>query len=559
MELIIDGRTGHVLKKWDGLVHAAARGTGHSQYNGDVALNTDDVGDGTFRLLDSVHPTRSWPMADSWAYYTDLQGVGMRVIEGFFIPALLSTTNEWGDGLPFSGLDNPRSRETAGVDALFGAGATWDYYANVLGRTGGIDGNGSSPFLSVHYGTSSSPPFWNNAAWDPAMFVMYFGDGAETGALTCLDVTAHELSHGVFGFTARLNYRGEPAGVNEANSDVHAVMMKFYQWGAGGAGSTVPDTVTSAPGGITDPLSLWSIGGQLATTGEPLRWLYKPSLDGISYDAWFDGIGLDDSHFSMGPGNRAFFFLAQGASSDPQSVTYSPYLPGGMTGLGNDAAVKLWFHAIATKVTDPTTDFHGLRAALIESAAELYGDAAVAAVQNAFAAVNVGAPAGGQETITVMLPVDPVVAAIFGDTHLVVVPRMVPTRLPTPLVNGAPDENVTWSLGGLSPVWPVGGKILDGNIFLAPEFIAVEGDWPVKVFSNADARRFAAAIVVSLSLDCDSDTDVDALDLGALAVTYGLGRPSGVYPGSNLTGSATGVDDVAVAAFLLGFNNAYKH
>ncbi len=556
-ELIIDGRTGRVLKKWDGLNYEAARGTGHSQYNGDVTVDAELLEDGSYRLRDTTRATKEWPDAQYWGY-PELQGVGMRPLVGnvIFATPFTGASNEWGDGLPYAGTSDPRNWETAAVDALYAGGVAWDYYQNVLGRAGGIDGLGSSPILWVHEYTSD-PYRWNNAAWDQDEFAMLFGDGAETGALTTLDVTGHELSHGVFGFTAKLDPGGESGGVNEANSDVHAAMMKFYRWGAGGKGDTVPDTVTASPDGDNDPLHVFTIGGQLSKKGEPLRWFYKPSLDGYSYDGWFDGIGLDDVHFTSGPGNRAFYFLAQGASSDPSSVTYSPYLPGGMTGLGNDQAIKIWFHAMATKVTDPASGYQAIRAPMIESARELYGEAAVAAVENAFAAINVGAPAGGPEPLTVMLPVDPVVAANFADTHLIVVPRSVPTRLPAPLVNGAPDTNVTWSLGGMSMKYPVGGRIVDG-LFLAPEVPWVEGDWPVRVTSNADPRRYAAALIVSLALDCDSDTEVDAIDLGALALEYGTGRISS-YPAAALAGGAAGVSDLAVTGFLLGFHNAYTH
>ncbi len=556
-DLIIDGRTGRVLKKWDGLDYEAARGTGHSQYNGDVTLDAELLEDGSYRLRDTTRATKEWPDAQYWGY-PELQGVGMRPLVGnvIFATPFTGASNEWGDGLPYAGTSDPRNWETAAVDALYAGGVAWDYYQNVLGRAGGIDGLGSSPILWVHEYTSD-PYRWNNAAWDPDEFAMLFGDGAETGALTTLDVTGHELSHGVFGFTANLDYGGESGGVNEANSDVHAAMMKFYRWGAGGKGDTVPDTVTASPDGDNDPLHVFTIGGQLSKKGEPLRWFYKPSLDGYSYDGWFDGIGLDDVHFTSGPGNRAFYFLAQGASSDPQSPRHSPYLPGGMTGIGNDKAIKVWFRSITTKLTDPASDYHVLRAAMVASAGELYGAAEVAAVENAFAAINVGAPPGGAEPVTVKIRVDPVIAKNMTDTHIVVVPTMVPSPLPAPEVTGTPDKSFTWTLGGLSLVWPEGGRIQDG-VFLAPIVPNLAGYWPVRVTSNADPTKYAAALVISLAMDCDSDTETDAVDMGALALAYDTDGVTS-YPSSNLLGSVSGVHDGAVALFLQGFNTAFKH
>jgi hypothetical protein len=222
--------------------------------------------------------------------------------------------------------------------------------------------------------------------------------------------------------------------------------------------------------------------------------MVKPSLDGYSYDQWFDGMWVDDVHFTMGPGVRAFYFLSQGASNSSSAVNYSPCLPGGMAGLGNDKAARIWYRALTTKLTDPNTDYAGFRPLMVAAATELYesGSPEVAAVQNAFAAINVGAPAGGKDPVLVTMPKQiegipddssgTAWKTIAGDFIVVPLPG-TPQLLPTPTIANATNTAYTWDLGGLSKaVAPRGGKVIDGKYFQAP--IVNHVYWPLKVSSD---------------------------------------------------------------------------
>jgi len=92
-----------------------------------------------------------------------------------------------------------------------------------------------------------------------------------------------------------------------------------------------------------------------------------------------------------------FYFLSQGtqpALIDPDRS--STYLPGGMDGIGIDAAGHIWYRAIESYVAF-TADFTfaKVREACLHSATDLYGlnSTEDKAVQDAFAAINVGPPA----------------------------------------------------------------------------------------------------------------------------------------------------------------------
>ncbi|HJV21912.1 MAG TPA: M4 family metallopeptidase [Holophagaceae bacterium] len=570
---ILDAQTGEVLRKWDGSQHfdAPATGTGRSQYSGTVPLSTTfQDATGQYVLMDGTRPTQPWKYLNYFPYFTEFDTVGIQTLlydpnswNSSGTSPFSSATNEFGDGARFDwATDYPGNlygdhAQTAAVDAHYGIQTTWDYYAQVHGRTGGIDGLGSSPVSLIHMDDGDGNAM-DNAAWVPDYFLMMYGDGSATGALTSLDVTAHEVSHGVLNYTTNLSYSAEGGGINEANSDIHAAMTKFWTWGANATGSVVPEATTTAP--INDALYPWSLGSQLSASGtEPFRWMYKPSKDGLSYDAWFDGIGLDDSHFAMGPGNRFFYFLSRGASSSPSSETYSPYLPAGMTGIGNDKAIKIWYYAMDNVVTDMFADYHMVRDAVIEAAEHLYpgaGSPEVAAVKNAFAAVNIGGASGAPEPVSVVFPDMPMAREVFYRNKMIVLPTMVPVQMPAPTVSNTPDTGLVWSLGGLN-FWMEGGQMSASGTFTAPN-VPYGYTWPVKATSHADPKQFAVNLVWAASMDCDSDTEVDACDLGAIALDY--------YPYTDIYNYPSAViyrnyftDDLSCALFKMGFNNAFNH
>jgi Zn-dependent metalloprotease len=584
-EMVIDGLTGEVLKKWDGTEHLAdtpAVSMATSQYSGTVPLNTTQLAStGQYVITDMTRPSQPWPDPAGTGYYAGV--VGNQTLYWNSFPGtedspfawnqFTNPTNVWGTGQPFvwatdfpANLTSPVA-QTAAVDAGYNAQCTWDYYHNVHGRNG-IDDLGGSIISIVHVDDGYGNAYYN-ADWNPSIFAMQYGDGGPTGSLTCLDVAGHEMSHGVMAYTANLLNEKlyESAALNEGNSDIHGVMVKHYFWGANGQGSVVPDTTTNAPGGNNTWQYLWTMGIQLSADGStPMRYLYKPSLDGASYDYWFDGMYLDDQHYGMGATTHAFFFLAKGASATSTDVTYSSYLPGGMTGLGNDKAIHIWYHGMATKVTSTTANFHDIRDAMVASATELYpptGSAdspETAAVKNAFAAINVGAPEGGTDPVLVKFNLSEETALESYDgittNGQYIVPMLIPVTLPPPLVTNATDTSVTWSVGGLSPQWENGGYVANGK-YVAPTYYN-PNYYPVSATSVQDPSRYAVFLAYAFLFDGDDDGVVDACDAGAAALRYGNDL---VYPAANFgdfISTGITVDDINAALFVQGFNNAFN-
>ncbi|MBS1767702.1 MAG: M4 family metallopeptidase [Acidobacteria bacterium] len=372
MDYMIDAHTGAILKKWSTLETAAAVGTGKSQYSGTVSINTNSTTSG-YELRDMTRGTGG-TFGNNVVTNLNHATSGNGTIYS-------NSTNTWGDGANYveGSSTTAANGQTAAVDAAYGIQATWDMYKNVLGRNG-IDGAGKASYLRVHYSNS-----YDNAFWDDTCFCMTFGDGSQFTTLTSVDVAGHEMSHGVCANdgTGGLNYSGESGGLNESNSDCMGTMVEFYDLGGGEAAGS---TTIPATGGN------WTIGEQLSST--PLRYMYKPSLDGSSPDAWSSSIGSLDVHYSSGPGNRMFYFLSQGATTSGNTST--TYLPSGMTGVGNDHAARIHYRALTTYYNSSET-YAQARTAHISAATDLYGanSPEVAAVENAFHGINVGAAASG--------------------------------------------------------------------------------------------------------------------------------------------------------------------
>jgi Zn-dependent metalloprotease len=126
--------------------------------------------------------------------------------------------------LPGVMVRRERQRNTGDVDAdraYHMAGETLDFYAAVFGRHS-IDDRGMPVASTVHYGTR-----FQNALWNGAQMVYGDGDGIVFRSFTsCLEVAAHELTHGVTDAQASLSYDGQSGALCESISDVFGSLVK---------------------------------------------------------------------------------------------------------------------------------------------------------------------------------------------------------------------------------------------------------------------------------------------------------------------------------------------
>jgi Zn-dependent metalloprotease len=367
-DTIVSAKTGKVLKQWSAL--QTVIGSGKSQYNGTVPLSTTLSGS-TYQMKDPLRGTGGTygGMAITNANHGTTAGA-----------IYTNSTNTWGDGLQYvnGGSTTNANGQTAAVNAMWGLMNTYDMLKNVIGWQS-LDGNNTATYIAVHVNTS-----YDNAYYSDGCKCMFIGDGGSSfNNLGSIDVIGHEMGHGVTNATSDLTYAGESGGLNESNSDIIGDMVEAYAR-AGGTGSTLPNTGND-----------WMTGKEISKSGNPLRWMYKPSLDGASPNAWSSTIKNIDVHLSSGPNNRMFYFLSQGSNATTTSNYYSQYLtqsPRNMTGIGSDKAFRIWFKALTTKFT-ASTNYADARTKVLAAANELYGVGSreSIAVQRAYAAINVGA------------------------------------------------------------------------------------------------------------------------------------------------------------------------
>jgi len=372
-DAIVSATDGRTLAQWNSMENVV--GVGHSLYSGDVPIQTTFTG-GLYKMFD---PTRG----------TGGTFGGMAVTDAAHSPfssptpgAIYSNaTNVWGDGLPYNGgsTTSPNG-QTPAVDALWGLMNTYDALKNTQGWAS-LDGMNTATFIAVHVGTN-----YDNAFYDATCKCMFIGDGSNFYGVGSLDIIGHELGHGITDASSGMNFTGETGGLNESFSDINGEMVEAYAKN-GGTGAVIPATGND-----------WMLGKDISRTGTPLRWMWKPSKDGLSRDAWNSTLGSLDPHYSSGPNNRMFYFLSQGSSASTTSEMYSPYLtktPHDMAGIGNDKAYRIWFRANTTKFTS-STNYADARAKMIQAASELYGvnSTEALAVTRAYAAINVGADIG---------------------------------------------------------------------------------------------------------------------------------------------------------------------
>ena len=272
---------------------------------------------------------------------------------------------------------DPPSADVAVNEAYDGSGVTFDLYKDVYNRLS-IDGNGMTLKSSVHYQQG-----YDNAFWDGSQMV--YGDGDEDLPVDqrlfnrftiAIDVIAHELTHGVTQFTAKLAYYQQSGALNESMSDVFGSLVKQYQ---------LQQTASQAD---------WIIGAGLFTSnvnGVGIRSMKAP---GTAYDD--PVLGKDPQpatmedyvdttsdnggvHINSGIPNHAFYVTAVEIG-----------------GYAWEKAGAIWYEALTNRL-NATANFQLAASQTFQAAGEMYGTNSLEqqAVKKGWAAVGIDVEATG--------------------------------------------------------------------------------------------------------------------------------------------------------------------
>ena len=355
---LVDARTGAVLRAEQQI--ETVDGSGQSLYGGTVPLQLTLSGS-TYQLKDPTRGgTYTTDMANaSDSYACQLLGTNCKTGTLFTSP-----DTSFGNG-------TTSSRESAAVDAQYGTNETWDYYNQVHGRNG-IFGTGKGSFNRVHYGKN-----YVNAFWDGTKMTYGDGDGKSYGPLTSLDVGGPRdvaRRHREQRQPHLLRGVRRPQRVDLRHLRHLRGVLRQQREGPGRLPDRRAVRPRQAPG--------------LPPDGQPAPRTAARRAAGAAT------VGQLDVHYSSGVGNHFWYMLSEGSGAKTlNGVSYNAPTCNGapaVTGIGHDAAAKIWYRALTVYMTS-NTDYHGARTASLNAARDLYGagSAQYTAVDAAWAAVNV--------------------------------------------------------------------------------------------------------------------------------------------------------------------------
>jgi len=266
--VIVDARSGAILKQWDGLTNALiGTGPGGNSKTGQYEWGSG----GRFGFLDVAQSGTTCTMNNLDVKSVNLNGA-------------TTGSTAWSYACP--------RNTTKAINGAFAPINDAHFFGSVIQNMYlAYTGTKALTFqliMRTHYSTN-----FENAFWDGTQ--MSFGDGATTFyPLVSVDVAGHEVSHGYTEQHSNLTYSGQSGGMNEAFSDMGGEATEFFWKGS------------------NDFLA----GPEIFKGTGALRYMNNPTQDGRSIDNAANFTSSMDVHLSSGVYNKAFWKLATTAGWD---------------------------------------------------------------------------------------------------------------------------------------------------------------------------------------------------------------------------------------------------
>ena len=341
-DYFIDAQTGEVLGKKDKLYFTDATGTAATAYSGSQTIHSDYTGT-NYRLRD----------------YT--KGSGIITLHG-------ETASRGTDYTSTSANWSLSGTNIAALDAHYGVSQTYAFYLANFNRNS-YDNLGTALYSYVNDPTYTDNAFWDGSAMN---FNKRSNSTTNPGGVTGIDVTGHELTHGVTQSTSNLNYSGESGAINESMSDIMGKSVQFW---------AKPTDVNWL---MSNDMN-WIIRDMSNPNSQAQPDTYKGTY-------WYTGTSQNVLvHTNSGVGNYMFYLLVNGGSgTNDIGNAYS------VAGLGLSKADQIIYRS-ETNYLVSTSNYSAWRTACINAATDLYGAGSpeVTSVQNAFYAVGIGTAGGG--------------------------------------------------------------------------------------------------------------------------------------------------------------------
>lgn len=290
-----------------------------------------------------------------------LQGVGPAHKNRLIYSAANNTTLP---GTLVRSEGDPPSGDAAVDEAYDGLGATFDLYWDVYKRNS-IDDHGMDLVGTVHFGRD-----YDNAFWNGSQMVFGDGDGNLFNRFTiAIDVMGHELTHGVTGGTAALEYHDQPGALNESISDVFGSLVKQYSLG---------QTASEAD---------WLIGAGLlgpSVNGVALRSMKAP---GTAYDDPVLGKDPQPDHMSHYVHTSSDSGGVHINSGIPNKAFYLAAIAIG--GNSWEVAGNIWYRTLLDSRLSSKAQFQDFANLTVENAGKLYDESVEEAVVRAWHDVGI--------------------------------------------------------------------------------------------------------------------------------------------------------------------------
>jgi Zn-dependent metalloprotease len=337
----VDASTGKILGREERIESSDATGTANTLYSGSQTIHSEQTGANAYRLHDLSRGNGVITLhGDNGQHGNDYT----------------STSSNFSYSLP----------DQNALDAHWGVEMTYDFYKAVFNRNS-IDNNG---YALNSYVNRGGILYNNNASWDGTS--MNYGKRTNAGAdngkgVTGIDVTGHELTHGVTQNTSALVYSNESGAMNESMSDIMGKNVQFW----------------AKPGDID-----WRLSNDMNWF---IRDMSNPNAfsQPDTYHGTFWATGSGDNggvHTNSGVGNFMYYLLVNGGSgTNDIGNAYT------VQGIGVPEAEQILYRTETVYLTT-NSQYADWRTACINAATDLFGASSneVNQVKNAWFAVGVG-------------------------------------------------------------------------------------------------------------------------------------------------------------------------
>jgi len=337
----VDAQNGEVVYKSNRILHADENGKAKTRFYGEQDIKTTKKASNLYVLRETE------------------RGNGINTIN------MNHSFDVFGNNTDFTDEDNYWDNVNADQDEIAGdahwtAEKTYDFFLNHLGRNS-IDGKGFALNNYVHWGTGIA-----NAGWTGTEMIYGDGDGFQTGPFIQLEVTGHEIMHGITQYTAGLIYANESGALNESYSDIFGMAVDYYY---------TPLVFNWELAELTD---LANQTNGLRNMKDPKKHNQPNTYKGEFWDP------AEEVHTNSGIGNYWFYLLVEGGTgTNDNGYTYH------VDSIGWAKAINIAYRTLVEYLT-PDATYDDAKTASLELTRELYGPCSpeYIAVSTAWAAVG---------------------------------------------------------------------------------------------------------------------------------------------------------------------------